>query len=355
MGLEQQRPGVMRVAPALTLPDAVPLLGEGVRREPRTLSCNMTPSHQVASEGTPGQPSPFISLPSRCGQTKVPAAAPRKNSPRLDNKGHPGLQPPDLPWAGARVHPGRGAGRSMHWDIFAAIIVTATIQSLFGVGVLLFGTPILLVLGYKFVTTLTILLPISLTINLVQVSKHYRFIDASFYKNILLLSIPCVVVSLLLVTRSKINIGVLVGLFLILVALKHVYSPLNRLIESLVRYERLYFSVMGIIHGLTNLGGSLLTAIIHSKHYEKDVTRATTAVSYGTFALFQLFTLLVSLKSFTIPLLETALFMGIGVSMFALTERLVYARISPARYRAIFAVFLFLSGAVLIAKTALAH
>ena len=36
----------------------------------------------------------------------------------------------------------------MQWDILATILLTETIQSLFGVGVLLFGTPILLVLGY---------------------------------------------------------------------------------------------------------------------------------------------------------------------------------------------------------------
>jgi hypothetical protein len=153
---------------------------------------------------------------------------------------------------------------AVQWDILATILLTATIQSLFGVGVLLFGTPILLVLGYDFITALTILLPISLTINLLQVSKDYRHVQAPFYRQVLTLSIPCVVLCLLLVTTLKLNIGSIVGLFLIVAALKSVYAPFNRLIESLVRYERTYFIVMGIVHGLTNLGGSLLTAIIHS-------------------------------------------------------------------------------------------
>ncbi len=125
-----------------------------------------------------------------------------------------------------------------------------------------------------------------MTINLLQVSKDYRHIHIPFYRQILTLSIPCVVLCLLLVTTLKVNIGSVVGLFLIVAALKRVYVPFNRLIESLVRYERIYFIAMGVVHGLTNLGGSLLTAIIHSKHYDKDQTRATTAVSYGTFALF---------------------------------------------------------------------
>ena len=108
----------------------------------------------------------------------------------------------------------------MQWDILATILLTATIQSLFGVGVLLFGTPILLVLGYDFITALTILLPISLTINLLQVSKDYRYIQWPFYRQILTLSIPCVVLCLLLVTTLKLNIGSIVGLFLIVAALK---------------------------------------------------------------------------------------------------------------------------------------
>ena len=243
----------------------------------------------------------------------------------------------------------------VHWDILAAIFLTATIQSLFGVGVLLFGTPILLVLGYEFITALTVLLPISLTINLVQVSKDYRHIHLPFYRRILTLSIPCVVLCLLVVTKLTINIGMFVGLFLIVVALKSVYPPFNRVIESLVRYERTYFIVMGLIHGLTNLGGSLLTAIIHNKRYDKDTTRATTAVSYGTFALFQLLTLLLSLGPSSLGHPTTALYMSIGVGMFLATELLLYAKIGADRYRTIFAGFLFLSGMALIFKSVFVH
>lgn len=243
----------------------------------------------------------------------------------------------------------------IHLDILAAILVTATIQSLFGVGVLLFGTPILLVLGYPFVTALTILLPISWAINLLQVSRHHAHIDRSFYAKILTLSVPCIVLCLVLVTRTTVNIGPLVGLFLILVALKGVFERVELWIESLVRYERAYFVSMGVIHGLTNLGGSLLTAIIHGKHYEKDVQRVTTAVSYGTFAFFQILTLLVTLDRFPVPFSEIILYGLAGVGTYLVTDKLVYAKIGTGQYRAIFAVFLFVSGIVLILKAMLAR
>jgi len=239
----------------------------------------------------------------------------------------------------------------MQWDILATILLTATIQSLFGVGVLLFGTPILLVLGYDFITTLTTLLPISLTINLLQVSKDYRHIHLPFYRQILILSIPCVMLCLLLVAKLNMNIGSVVGLFLIVAALKSAYTPFQRVIDSLVRYERTYFVVMGMVHGLTNLGGSLLTAIIHSKPYDKDRTRATTAASYGTFALFQLLTLGLSLGPSAIATPTTALYMAVGVGMFLGTDMLLYGNMSTEQYRTTFAAFLFLSGTALIFKS----
>ena len=49
------------------------------------------------------------------------------------------------------------------------VIITASIQSFFGVGVLLFGTPLLLLLGYPFLESLLILLPISASINFLQI------------------------------------------------------------------------------------------------------------------------------------------------------------------------------------------
>ncbi len=179
--------------------------------------------------------------------------------------------------------------------------------------------------------------------NLLQISTDYRHIQVPFYRHVLILSISCVVLCFLLVRTLKLNIGSIVGLFLIIAALKSGYEPFNLLIESLVRYERTYIVAMGIVHGLTNLGGSLLTAVIHSMQYDNAQTRATTAVSYGTFALCQLITLGVSLGPSAIATSATALYIAVGVSLFLATELLIYSKMSTERYRTTFAAFLFLS------------
>ena len=60
-------------------------------------------------------------------------------------------------------------------DILLTVIVTSIIQSVFGVGVLLFGTPLLLLLGYDFIDALIVLLPIYIAINALQIFKHHQY------------------------------------------------------------------------------------------------------------------------------------------------------------------------------------
>lgn len=239
----------------------------------------------------------------------------------------------------------------MPLDILLTVVVTSVIQSIFGVGVLLFGTPLLLLFGYDFINALIVLLPISVAINSFQILKHYKHIDTGFYKNVLIYTVPFVVLFLFFVTTSKINIGVLVGFFLVFVALKSYSSAVERALESLVKYEKIYLAVMGVVHGLTNLGGSLLTAIVHGKNYPKDVTRVTVAVCYATFAVFQIITLLFLVDGFEVSFSDNMSFLQVGVIMFLLTEEMVYTSIENEKYSKIFAVFLLASGILLIMKS----
>ena len=108
---------------------------------------------------------------------------------------------------------------------------------------------------------------------------------------------------------------------------------------------------MGIIHGTTNLGGSLLTAIIHNKNYEKNVTRVTVAASYATFAAFQIVTLFFSEKLSNINLIENGLYLIIGVIVFILIETTIYMEINNQKYRKYFVIFLFSSGMLLCFKS----
>jgi uncharacterized membrane protein YfcA len=239
----------------------------------------------------------------------------------------------------------------MSFEVVIVIVVTAFIQSIFGVGVLLFGTPLLLLLGYGFIDAIIILLPISISINLIQIVKDYRSVDFDFYKKILIFTIPFVIVFLFLVTQVQINIGFIVGIFLLVVAVKDYSHTIKRFIDFTMMYEKTYFSIMGIVHGLTNLGGSLLTAIVHSKDYTKHITRVTVAISYATFAVFQILTLLISGLNVEIQLVGTGIYVLVAVTIFTLTEKFVFMEIDNEKYSKYFAVFLFATGVLLILKS----
>jgi len=236
-------------------------------------------------------------------------------------------------------------------DILLTVVATSVIQSIFGVGVLLFGTPLLLLLGYGFVDALGVLLPVSIAISALQVLRHYEDVDTGFYKNVLVYSIPLVVLFLVVVTTVKINISLVIGPLLIFVALKNFSTIIDRALQSVVRYERLYLMTMGLVHGISNLGGSMLTVIIYSKHYPKNKTRVTAAASYATVALCQLATLLFIGSEFTVSFADKISFIQVAVVMFLLTEEMLYNGIDNEKYSKIFAMFLFASGILLITKS----
>ena len=239
----------------------------------------------------------------------------------------------------------------MSLDILITVAVTSFIQSIFGVGILLFGTPLLMLQGYNFLQSLIVLLPISLLINLFQTFKDHSAIDLDFYKKILIYTIPFIVIFLIFINKTKINIGILIGVILLLVAAKDFSIRANKMVNLLVRYEKSYLIIMGIVHGLTNLGGSLLTAVVHSKDYEKRIIRATIAASYATFTTFQIVTLLVYSFDIDIKLSMIALSLAVGLTIFIVTEKMIFTDIDTEAYRKLFSGFMFLSGLLLFVKS----
>ena len=239
----------------------------------------------------------------------------------------------------------------MPLDILITVAVSSFIQSIFGVGVLLFGTPLLMLQGYDFFQAVIVLLPISLLINLSQIAKDHKRVNIDFYKKIIVYTIPFIVIFLAVLNEIKINIGLLISVLLLFVAAKDFSDRVNNFVNLVVRHERSYFILMGIVHGLTNLGGPLLTVAVHSKGYGKRTTRATVAASYATFATFQIVTLFFSNFDMDIKLSTIALSMSVGLTMFIVTEKIVYANIGAENYRRLFAAFIFLSGALLFVKS----
>ena len=172
----------------------------------------------------------------------------------------------------------------MNFDTSLVIVFTSIIQSIFSTEVLLFGTPLLLLIGYDFQSSLVILLPISLLINLFQLKNNINKVDVAFYKKLVLFSVPSIVLSLYIISLKTINLNQMIGLLLILIALKEVLPSLKKGMYLIIKNESIYLVITGIVHGLSNPGGALLSAIIFTKKLSKEASRAT-------FAIFQIITL----------------------------------------------------------------
>ena len=174
--------------------------------------------------------------------------------------------------------------------ILAVIAVLSVVQSFFGMGVLVFGTPTFLLMGYDFITTLGYLLPASFAISLLQVlTAGSNRIPVSRY--LYLLCLPGIGVGLWLTEASSLAswTNILIGCTLLLSALVRFWSPSQRLLSALLeQHLPAYHLVMGVTHGLTNLGGALLTILASGRNSEKEAIRYTVAHYYLTFSSVQM-------------------------------------------------------------------
>tara|TARA_Y100000590_G_scaffold298300_1_gene336289 strand:- start:1432 stop:2151 length:720 start_codon:yes stop_codon:yes gene_type:complete len=236
----------------------------------------------------------------------------------------------------------------MQYDIILTILLVTIVQSIFGVGILLFGTPLVMLIGYDFQQTLIILLPISVLVNLFQIYNKINFIDQKFYRKLVFNSIPMIIIFLYLISFNTINLKPIIGIFLILIGINKIVPFLNEKSIIINKYENIYLIITGIIHGITNLGGALLSAIIFSKNFSKEKTRSTIAISYLTFAIFQIITLVFFIKINEFHIINNFIYCIIGVITFFLVDKFIFLRINEERYSLFFVFLLFSTGFLII-------
>ena len=180
---------------------------------------------------------------------------------------------------------------------FEIIIILAliTIQSIFGVGLLLFGTPSFLLLGYDFASTLNILIPVSITISALQFFKS-KVSDRNFIKEYNLFCLPFLILFLVLALKFKhfFDFKIIVAFLLIfssiLILNKRRFSSFKKIFFNSKKYILIG---IGCVHGLTNMGGSFLAiySTLISKNI-KEVSRYYISYGYLIMGILQFITVL---------------------------------------------------------------
>jgi uncharacterized membrane protein YfcA len=225
----------------------------------------------------------------------------------------------------------------MAYEIYFVILVLAVVQSLFGVGILLFGTPILMLLGHDYHEALLYLLPASAALSWSQVwdMRAYK-LDGGYRKLFFLFCLPCLVLGMYLTKtydlKLQIKIGITVMLFLAFVL--RTVEPLKlRLQLFMQKHLKVALASMGLIHGLSNMGGSILTPLVSSLYTDKNKVLAGVSFDYAFMATFQLAILILMQGYKFLPhyligsLISLSVRYLIGKKVFAFTKEIYYQRL----------------------------
>ena len=188
----------------------------------------------------------------------------------------------------------------MNHDIYLIIAVVGVFsifQSIFGMGILVFGTPTLLLLGFDFITTLSYLLPASWAISFMQI-LNFEKKRPDIPLNLYLLCLPSIGIGLILSGSSFFAsyLNNLIGGTLILSSVIRYWTPAREIFSISIKENlALYHIAMGIAHGLTNLGGALLAILANEMHSSKNNIQYTIAFYYCAFNSIQILILVLFL------------------------------------------------------------
>jgi uncharacterized protein len=235
--------------------------------------------------------------------------------------------------------------------ILTVIAVLSVVQSIFGMGVLIFGTPTLLLMGYDFITTLSYLLPASFAISLLQVLAAGPGRPA-VSKHLYLLCLPGISIGLLLVETSQLapRINALIGIMLLLSAFIRFWAPAQKALTGLLKtHIATYHLVMGFTHGVTNLGGAMLAILASGSSTDKKVIRYTVAHYYLAFSFIQMLLLAIPMGHYDL-LAGNSFLAAISSSVYLLIGNRIFASARNSSYNLALTIFIAAYGVVILMK-----
>tara|TARA_Y100001970_G_scaffold68446_1_gene87162 strand:- start:1378 stop:2100 length:723 start_codon:yes stop_codon:yes gene_type:complete len=227
--------------------------------------------------------------------------------------------------------------------IIFLIFVFSTIQSIFGLGLLLFGTPSLLLLGYGFTETLWMLLPSSCSLSLIQIIENREKIVSK--NQVYLITVPALIISLILIIQLEylISIKKIIGTFLLLTALLRLSTLADQWLKKLIENSKsLIYLFIGVVHGVSNLGGAPLSVLASSIHKESSVISSNIAFVYFILAFSQIIVLTIFEREiFTGAYL---LFIPLVISNYYLTSKILLSHIDDTKFKFLINILIVIFG-----------
>lgn len=176
---------------------------------------------------------------------------------------------------------------------FILVISLVIIQSIAGIGVLVIGTPTLLFLNSSIIETMNYLLPISIFTSLLNLLIMKLKTDSFYYnldrlKSFFIICIPFVFFGLIILkySHSIVNYDYLVSIIIILTLIFR--NKISSYLKGVsLKVNKLILMIIGIIHGMTNSGGTLLSILLLNLNKSKKNSRSEITLFYFFLALLQ--------------------------------------------------------------------
>jgi len=222
----------------------------------------------------------------------------------------------------------------MTLPVVIVIILCSIVQSLIGVGVLLFGTPTLLLMGYSYHETLYLILPTSILISILQTFNSSKLLSDTKY--IFIYTLPMIFIGLLMVTYfyEVINIRYVVGGMLLFIGLIRIVPFVKQNLKVfLYKNKAIYHTIMGLVHGFSNMGGGMLLVLMSTVHEKRNVALANIAYTYLLFGVIQMTTLYL----FSKELININAFILAFISLIAyiFTTKFIATRVSDLKFNSL--------------------
>ena len=179
---------------------------------------------------------------------------------------------------------------------YLLIFPLVVLQTIVGVGVLVLGTPLLLIFNYDIIETINLLAPISIITSLLNYlylkynKKNLKInLDKNIKKNFIIICLPGITIGLVFAREfiDIINFEVMISLIIFLSLF--ITWGFKNLINSLPLFiKKIILMFIAVIHGLTNSGGTLLAIFFTSlAKNKKDQSRYSVTFHYLILVFFQ--------------------------------------------------------------------
>lgn len=234
---------------------------------------------------------------------------------------------------------------SFDFGLAILLIIFTFSQSIFGVGLLLWGTPTLLLLGYSYPQALSVLLPISISISLFQTFEYRQKLCVSDMQKFVIFSLPVLLLSFIVALQIEIDFTLFVAFSLLLAGtLRLQYFKIFQ--EVVARQQDLLLPLIGLVHGVSNLGGPLLVVWATYRQSKKLEQRTLIAFSYTVLATFQLSILWLYGENINIHVVYTTL----ALFTYFLVKKYIFFKISEFNFESFLTILIFAMSVLLFIR-----